>query len=181
MPKLPAIPPVIADLPDAIGARIPTWRELVDDPVMLRRGLNIWPPFRFAGIRVVEIERGFRGATVELKLTPLSRNYVGTQYGGSLFSMTDPFWMILVGHRLGPDYVVWDKRAEIEFVAPGRGDVRTTFAVTDELVEELRAAAEGGKKVLRWLENDIVDTAGTLVARVRRQLYVRHTDHSRGY
>lgn len=161
--------------------RLPTWRELVSDPDFLRRGMNVWPPFRFAGIRVREIAPEFRGATVDLKLHPLTRNYVGTQYGGSLFSMTDPFWMLLLGHRLGPDYVVWDKRAEIEFLRPGRTHVSTHFDVTDELVEELRARAQDGRKVLHWLSNDIVTAQGVVVARVRRQVYVRHKDHSRGY
>lgn len=181
MSPRPGVRSALSGLPDGLAARLPQWREVLGDPTMLRRGLNVWPPFRFAGIRVVEIEPGFRGATVELKLTPLSRNYVGTQFGGSMFSMTDPFWMILVGQRLGRDYVVWDKRAEIDFVSPGRTDVRTTFTVTDELIEELRSRAEGGAKVLHWVQNDIVDRDGALVARVRRQLYVRHKDHAKGY
>ena len=185
LPKLPDVSglPGVSKIPgiSKVPAQIPQWRDLVNDPAMLRRGFNVWPPFRFAGIRVVDIQPEFRGATVELKLTPLTRNYVGTQFGGSLFAMTDPFWMILLIHQLGPDYVVWDKRAEIEFVTPGRTDVRTTITVTDELVEELRAKAEGGAKVLHWVENDIVGTDGTVVARVRRQLYVRHKDHTRGY
>ncbi|MDO5629532.1 MAG: DUF4442 domain-containing protein [Mobilicoccus sp.] len=176
----------MASLPRAgdlssLTARMPTWREVLSDPVMLRRGMNLWPPFRFAGIRVVEIATGFRGATVELKLNPVTRNFVGTQYGGSMFSMTDPFWMILVGQRLGPEYIVWDKRAEIEFVAPGRTDVRATIVVTDDLIEELRAKAEGGAKVLHWVETDVLATDGSLVAKVRRQLYVRQKTHSRGY
>ncbi len=185
LPKLPDISglPGVSKIPgiSKVPAQIPQWRDLVNDPAMLRRGFNVWPPFRFAGIRVVDIQPEFRGATVELKLTPLTRNYVGTQFGGSMFSMTDPFWMVCLGHRLGRDYVVWDKRAEIEFVTSGRTDVRTTITVTDELVEELRAKAEGGAKVLHWVENDIVGTDGTVVARVRRQLYVRHKDHTRGY
>ncbi|WP_168583659.1 DUF4442 domain-containing protein [Gephyromycinifex aptenodytis] len=162
-------------------ARLPTWRELVSSPEALRRGMNVWPPFLFAGIRVIEIAPDFAGATVELRLRTLTRNYVGTQYGGSMFSMTDPFWMLLLGHRLGPDYVVWDQRAEIEFLKPGRADVRTHFEVSDELVAQLRAEAEGGRKVLHWLSNDIVTAEGTLIARVRRQVYIRHKDHTRGY
>lgn len=181
MSPLTVMRSAIGGLPAQLNARIPTWREVLNDPAVLRRGLNVWPPFRFAGIRVIDIQPGFRGATVELRLTPLSRNYMGTQYGGSMFSMTDPFWTILVSQNLGRDYIVWDKRAEIEFVAPGRTDVRTTFAVTDELIAELKERAEGGAKVLHWLENDIVAKDGTLVARVRRQLYVRHVDHARGH
>jgi acyl-coenzyme A thioesterase PaaI-like protein len=153
--------------------RIPEWSEIVDSPQRLQRVINLWPPFVFAGIRVVDIAPDWSAATVRLKLNLMTRNYVGSQFGGSLFSMTDPFWMILLIHRLGPAYVVWDRRAEIEFVRPGKTHVQTEFVVDPAVVDELRVEADRGEKVLRWFENDIVDTSGEVVARVRRQLYVR--------
>ena len=153
--------------------RIPTWQELLGRPESLRRALNMWPPYRFAGVRVLQIAPDYSRAVVSLRLTPLNRNYVGTQFGGSLFAMADPLWMLLVMNQLGPDYVVWDQRAEIEFVRPGRGEVRTEFVLDPAVVQRLREAAADGDKVLEWFENDIVDLAGEVVARVRRQLYVR--------
>ncbi|HNV15463.1 MAG: DUF4442 domain-containing protein [Actinomycetales bacterium] len=153
--------------------RLPTWQELLGRPESLRRMMNVWPPYRFAGIRVLHIEPDYSRALVSLKLTPWNRNYVGTQFGGSLSSMADPFWMLLVMNQLGRDYIVWDQRAEIEFVRPGTGEVRTEFVVDPAVVERIRQAAAGGQKVLEWFENDIVDMSGVLVARVRRQLYVR--------
>jgi hypothetical protein len=63
-------------------------------PAGMRRLLNLWPPFRGAGIRVREIAPDFRSATVELRMRLFNRNYVGTHFGGSLFAMTDPFFMI---------------------------------------------------------------------------------------
>ena len=36
-----------------------------------------------------------------------------------------------------------------------------------------RAAAAGGEKVLRWFAADIIDEQGEVVARTRKQLYVR--------
>jgi len=62
----------------------------------LRRLLNVWPPFLFTGIHVAVIADDFRRARVELRMRPWNRNYVGTHFGGSLFAMTDPFWMLLV-------------------------------------------------------------------------------------
>jgi acyl-coenzyme A thioesterase PaaI-like protein len=106
-------------------------------------------------------------------MRPWNRNYVGTHFGGSLFAMTDPFWMLMVLHHLGRDHYVWDKAAEIEFVKPGRGTVQTSFTLDDGLLEALRAEAAGGAKVLRWFDNDVVDAQGEVVARVRKQLYVR--------
>jgi hypothetical protein len=68
---------------------------------------------------------------------------------------------------------VWDKAGSIDFVAPGREDVYAHFHLDDATLDELRQAAASGEKVLRWFENDITTASGEVVARVRKQLYVR--------
>jgi len=139
----------------------------------LRRVLNLYPPFLFAGIRVERVDDDFRYARVRLKLRWYNRNYVGTQFGGNLFSMTDPFWMIMTMQNLGRDYVVWDKAAEIDFVAPGREDVFAEFRLDPAVLDTMRAATEGGEKYLHWYETEVKTAAGELVARLRKQVYVR--------
>lgn len=138
-----------------------------------RRLLNLWPPFLFNSIRVLELNEDWSRARVVLRLRPWNRNYVRSQFGGNLFAMTDPFWMLLAMHRLGSDYYVWDKAGTIDFVSPGREDVFAAFHLTDAMVEELRTAAAAGDKVLRWFETEVVTASGEVVARVRKQLYVR--------
>ena len=103
----------------------------------LRWLMNVWPPFLFAGIRVREISADYRRARVELHQRWFNRNYVGSHFGGSLFAMTDPFWMLMVLHHLGRDHYVWDKAGEIEFVKPGRGVVQTAFALDDGVLDGL--------------------------------------------
>ena len=76
-------------------------------------------------------------------------------------------------HALGPDYIVWDKAGEIEFVKPGKGTVEVLFRLDDAVLDELRAATANGEKALRWFENTVTDAEGEIVARVRKQLYVR--------
>ena len=139
----------------------------------LRRFFNVWPPFLFAGIRVQEIAPDWRYARVRLKLARYNRNYVGTHFGGNLFSMTDPFWMILVMHCLGRDYIVWDQAGSIEFLKPGRGTVTARFALDAGVLDDIRVRTADGGKHLRWFETDVVDAAGEVVARVRKQIYVR--------
>jgi acyl-coenzyme A thioesterase PaaI-like protein len=139
----------------------------------LRLVFSLWPPFLFSGIRVTQISDDYRYARVELRLRWYNRNYVRTHFGGSLFSMTDPFWMILMLQRLGPDYLVWDQAGEIRFLKPGKGTVAAEFRLDDAVVDEIRAAAAGGEKVLRWFEVDVRNEAGEAVASVRKQLYVR--------
>ncbi len=139
----------------------------------LRRILNLWSPFLFAGVRVRAIADDWRSAEVELRMRWWNRNYVGTHFGGSLFAMTDPFWMLLAIHALGRDYIVWDQTGEIHFMKPGRGTVRAVFRLEDAVLDEIRAAAADGGKHLRWFDTDIVDAAGETVARVRKRLYIR--------
>ncbi|RDZ29054.1 DUF4442 domain-containing protein [Lysobacter silvisoli] len=139
----------------------------------LKLGLNLWPPFLFSGVRVREIAADYRRAHVELRMRPWNRNYVGTHFGGSLFAMTDPFWMLLALNALGRDYIVWDKAGSIEFVKPGRGTVHAHFELGDAVLDELRLATQDGDKTLRWFDTDVIDGQGEVVARVRKQLYVR--------
>ena len=138
-----------------------------------RRLLNLWPPFLFSGIRVLNLDDDYTEAHVALRLRPWNRNYVRTQFGGSLFAMADPFWMLLILHHLGKDHFVWDKTGSIDFVAPGREDVYAHFKLEPGMLDELRTAAADGEKVLRWFEVPIKTAAGEVVALVRKQLYVR--------
>lgn len=139
----------------------------------LVRGMHLWPPFLGAGIRLRRMSEDFREAEVELRLGRLNRNAVGTQFGGSLFAMTDPFYAIMLMRNLGRDYLVWDKAASIEYVAPGRGTVRARFELTEARLAQIRAQAAGGDKVLPEFDTDIVNAKGEVVARVHRTVYVR--------
>ena len=142
-------------------------------PRRLRRVFNLWPPYLFSGVRIVDIAEDWRSAEVEMRLRWWNRNYVGTHFGGSLFSMTDPFWMLLVMNALGRDYIVWDRAGEIRFLKPGRGTVRARFVLDTARLEEIRAATADGEKYRPWFETDIHDDDGVVVASVRKQLHVR--------
>jgi acyl-coenzyme A thioesterase PaaI-like protein len=142
-------------------------------PSVFRRLMNLWPPFLFTGIRCTHISDDFRETEVELRLRWWNRNYVGVHFGGSLFAMTDPFYMLMVLKNLGRDWVVWDKGAKIDYVAPGRGTVTARFRLDEARLEEIRAAGADGAKVLPTFRCEITDTAGRLVATVDRTLYVR--------
>lgn len=144
-----------------------------------RHLLNLWPPFLFSGIHVTTIAADFRHARVELRMRPWNRNYVGTHFGGSLFAMTDPFWMLLAMRSLGRDYIVWDKAGAIEFIKPGRGTVHANFDLDDASLDELRARTRDGDKTLHWFETDVVDATGDVVARMRKQLYIRRKPGAR--
>lgn len=138
-----------------------------------RHLLNLWPPFLINAIRVQSLSADYTEAKVVLRLRPWNRNYVKSQFGGNLFAMVDPFWMLLAMHQLGKDYYVWDKAGSIDFVAAAYEDVYASFKLDADVVDELREAAAGGGKVLRWFDTEITTASGKVIAVVRKQLYVR--------
>jgi acyl-coenzyme A thioesterase PaaI-like protein len=106
----------------------------------------------------------------------LNRNIVGTHFGGSLYAMCDPWFMLILMNALGADYIVWDKSASIRFVKPGRGTVSATFHISQERVDEIRAQVEANKKIEPTFEVDVVGENGELIAHVEKLLYVRKKD-----
>jgi len=116
---------------------------------------------------------------VEMRLSPWNRNFVGTHFGGSLYSMCDPFFMLMLMMHLGDRYVVWDKSASIDFLRPGRGTVRARFEMPRERVAEVRAEADEKGKINPTFEVTVVDEQGEPVARVRKVLSVRRKDAAR--
>ncbi len=139
----------------------------------MRRMLNIWPPFFFSGISILEISKDFRHVKVRLKKKMLTSNYVGTLFGGSLFAMTDPFYMVMVMKNLGLGYIVWDKQSEIDYISPGKSTVYAEFNIWDTDLEEIKREVANSGKYLKWFEVDINSSDGTLVAKVKKQIYIR--------
>ena len=139
---------------------------------LLMRLLRVWPPYLGAGIRARPAP-DLRTFEVRMKLRWWNRNYVGTHFGGSLYSMCDPFFMLIMVRALGRGYVVWDKAATIRFRRPGKGTVRATFHIPQERVDEIRAAADRGEKVEPVFTAEVVDEQGVVVAEIEKLLYVR--------
>jgi acyl-coenzyme A thioesterase PaaI-like protein len=139
----------------------------------LKRFINLYPPLLGAGIKVTRFSEDLREIDVEMKLRFWNRNYVGTHYGGSLYSMTDPFYMLMLIENLGPDYVVWDKAANIRFRRPGRTTVTAKFRITGEELEGIRRALETQEKFEPVFMVEVKDESGEVVAEVSKTLHVK--------
>ena len=148
-------------------------RDVKLPPGVFRRGINLWPPFLGAGVRVTRVAGDYREIDVTLKLGLLNRNYFGTQFGGSMFAMTDPFFALMMLRNLGPEYVVWDRAGAIRYLKPGRGDVYARFRLAAAAVARARAATTRGRKHEPTFTVAIVDGDGATIAEVDKTLYVR--------
>lgn len=140
------------------------------------RWIGWWPPLLGAGIRVKRLDADLRAVDVEMRLTRWNRNYRGVHFGGSLYAMTDPFYMVMVARNLGEGFVVWDKAASIRYRKPGQGTVRAEFRLTRERVEEIRAVAEREGRVEPRFVVEVKDESGEVVAEVERVLYCARKD-----
>jgi len=101
---------------------------------------------------------------------------VGTQFGGSLFAMTDAFYMLMLMANLGRDYIVWDKAATIRYRKPGRGTVRAEFRLSDAQLDDIRDKLKTLPKYEPVFAVDIKDEQGTVIAEVEKLLHVRLKD-----
>jgi acyl-coenzyme A thioesterase PaaI-like protein len=144
---------------------------------LFRFGLTWFGPYWGTGIRVAHVSQDFGQIVVEMRKRWFNSNAFGTHFGGSLYSMCDPFYCLSLVAKLGPRYVVWDQAASIEFIKPGRGTVRAVFEWSDAQIQDIIQQAAGGQKVLPVRHLDVVDAAGEVVARVEKTLYVRLKRH----
>ncbi len=134
--------------------------------------INIYPPYRGAGIRIRFKDNGKRIIST-IKLKWYNRNYVGTHFGGSLYSMCDPHFMWLLIENLGSGYIIWDRSAKIHFKKPARGTITAEFHIPEEEYQEIRQKADQGTTVYPLFTANVTDQSGEVVAIVEKELYVK--------
>lgn len=140
---------------------------------LLIKTMNFWPPFLGAGIRIDHVSKDFMEVDVSLKLRFWNRNYVGTAYGGSLYSMADPFYMLMIIKLLGKGYIVWDKAATIRFKRPGVSKVYAQFRLDPQQIEDFKRELDEKKKIEPVLTVTIKDKEGNVIAEIDKTLYIR--------
>lgn len=148
-------------------------RSLAAKSRRLRRQISLYPPYLGAAICVTHISDDLRNVEVEMPLRFYNRNYFGTHFGGSLYSMCDPFYVLMLANILGPDYIVWDKAAAIRFKRPGKGVMKASFNLTEEKITEIRAAADAQPKVEPQFQVLVKDSEGNVIAEIDKLLYVK--------
>lgn len=125
------------------------------------------------GVRVRSYRDDFTCFEVELRSRWYNRNLFGTHFGGSLYSMCDPFYVFIVTMNLGRGYIVWDKSAAIEFLKPAKGTILGIFEIDKSRLEEIRGEVDELGKNTYHFEAELTDETGLVVARVNKEVYVR--------
>ena len=150
-------------------------------PAAISNKLRCWSFYRFGcyrgtGGRLKYIAEDWSEVRVDLPLSWRTCNYVGTIFGGSIYSAVDPIYMLMLIHRLGPDFIVWDKAARIEFLKPGRETLHARFVIDDAELAAIRAALSTQRSIDRNYLVELKDATGTACARVEKIIYIRRRE-----
>lgn len=134
--------------------------------------IRFWPPFWGAGVKVHSFSEDLRFIEVKMVLRFWNKNYVGTHFGGSLYSMTDPFYMLMLVHLLGQEYVVWDKSATIRYKKPARGTVYAKFEVLQEQTDLIKQTLMNAEKMDTVFTIKVINDQSEIVTEIEKTLHV---------
>lgn len=143
---------------------------------LTRWAFNVHPTYWSTGARVTYIADDWTEVHVRVPLSWRTRNYVGTLFGGAMYSAVDPFFMIMLIKILGPGYVVWDKAATIRFRRPGRSTLTARFVLDPAAIAELREELTRVSTLERVFSVELIDENGTVHAVVDKTLHIRRAE-----
>jgi acyl-coenzyme A thioesterase PaaI-like protein len=150
-------------------------------PAAISNKLRCWSFYLFGcyrgtGGRMKYIAEDWSEVRLDLPLSWRTRNYVGTIFGGSIYSAVDPIYMLMLIHRLGPEFIVWDEAAAIQFKKPGKETLHAHFLVSDEELATIRATLETQRSVNRNYTIELKDGTGNVCATVEKIIYIRRRE-----
>ena len=152
---------------------LPLPKKLPATAEQLRHRLNLWSPLFFTGIRISYLSDDYTHCRAVLKNWRRNKNSHGSQFGGSLFAMTDPIYAMMCNCLFSEKHYVWDKSATIEFVKPGFGDVYLDCQISRDEIDNILKNTENGEKYFPEFTVRVFDAQGETVAIAKRILYVR--------
>lgn len=139
---------------------------------IFRYGFNMSPMYRRSTGRVTSVSENLQNVKIKIPLSIKNRNYVGSIFGGSLFSATDPIYMVQLINILGEDYVVWDKDAKIRYKRPAKSTAYAEFDISDKELEGIKKTIteEGEMDFIKTF--NITDGNQTIFAELIKTIYI---------
>lgn len=122
--------------------------------------------------KVIKVSEDLHYVKIKIPISFKNRNYVGSIFGGSLFSATDPIYMIQLLNILGEDYVVWDKAATINYKRPAKENVFAEFIFSKDEVVNIKNNVAINNEIDIIKNLNIVTKNGTIISELEKTLYV---------
>ncbi|RKF03038.1 acyl-coenzyme A thioesterase PaaI-like protein [Tenacibaculum lutimaris] len=140
---------------------------------IFKYGFNLSPMYKRSTGKIIYVSDDLLNVKVKIPVSYKNKNYVGSIFGGSLFSATDPIYMIQLINILGNDYVVWDKSSSIKFIKPVYEDGFIDFIFSTDEIEEIKKRVEVEKKIDLIKELEIVSKdKSTVFTKIDKTIYI---------
>ena len=143
-----------------------------DKATLFKLMFNISPMYRRSCGRITSVSKDLHIVKIKISLTYKNKNYVGSMFGGSLFSATDPIYMIQLMQILGKDYVVWDKSTEIKFKKPVYKSAYAIFEFTAEELESIKSKVASENEVNHVKKLYITDENNLIYSELDKTIYI---------
>lgn len=140
---------------------------------IFKYGFNISPMYKRSTGKITYVSDDLSIVDIKIKLSYKNSNYVGSIFGGSLFSATDPIYMIQLLNILGNDYIVWDKESQIKFKRPAKSDAYGSFVFTKEELSSIKENVQKKNEINLVKKLQITNNDKSIVfAEVSKTIYV---------
>ena len=133
---------------------------------------NISPMYRRTTGRVISVTKDYERIEIKIRKSYKNANYVGTIFGGSLFSATDPIYMVQLIQILGKDYVVWDKSSVVRFKRPADSSAFAVFEVTKDDVDSIKKTVSDKKELDFNKTVFITNKEGKVFCEIDKVIYI---------
>lgn len=138
---------------------------------------NLSPMYRRSTGRITSVTKDLSRIEIKIPLSYKNKNYVGTIFGGSLFSATDPIYMVQLIQLLGRDYVVWDKSSIVKFKRPANSNAYAVFEFTEDEVTELKKQIKDQNEVDLVKMVHLTSKDGKVFCEVEKTIYVADKEY----
>ena len=144
---------------------------------LFRLLFNLSPMYKNTGGKLIKVSDDLHYIKIQLLFNYKTRNYVGTIYGGHMYSSVDGIYVIQLIHILGDNYIVWDKSAKIKFKRPANKTLFADFKISDKLIEQIKNDIVKDKKKDYNLFVNLTDENGNIYAQVEKVIYIASKEY----
>lgn len=142
------------------------------DAQIYKHGFNWSPMYRRSTGKVIEVSEDLHNVKIKIPLSIKNKNFVGSIFGGSLFSATDPIYMIQLMQILDDNYIVWDKDASIKYKQPAKETVYCEFNFSEDEIVNIKTQVEKNGEINIVKSPNIVNKKGDVIAQVNKTIYI---------
>jgi acyl-coenzyme A thioesterase PaaI-like protein len=134
--------------------------------------LELYPPFRSMGIRVISLQSNWSEARILLPLNRHNRNPGGGMFGGAMASLADPIPALMCA-RLFHGHSVWTRSMYIDFQQEGRTDLQLRIKISDIQQQDITQQLQAKQRATPEFEYSFYNSDNQICAHVVNKVAIR--------